>query len=89
MAEIIRFTHVSVKNKNYHLLFKGYVPSFDKNKIYEFDFIGTEIYIFPEITELAQENLTKYLAKDFGYPPYNRKKVKDIFGNGKEYEVIF
>lgn len=88
MSDLIRLISVEQGRNNYHLLFKGYIHRFDINKIYDFDFIGTEIsYTNSSLTNLAKEQLTKYLQNDFGYGPYNLSKIRSKFGNSKNYYV--
>jgi len=75
------------KNGN-HLKFEGYVPTFDVNKLYKFEFYGTGIET-NSLPEDFNKKLAKELSKDFGHAPFDVKSAKAIFDNGKEYTVDF
>lgn len=87
MSDIIRMTSVKLgKNKN-HLHFRGFIPRKDPNLQYDFDFIGSEIDVGTYLPEKAKEQLRNELVKDYGYSPYDIKKVKAKLGSGKDYQV--
>lgn len=87
MPDLIRMTSVEYGRNNNHLIFKGFIPRKDPNWQYEFDFIGVETNINTYLPEKAKEQLTNKLAEEYGYAPYDIKKVKEIFGDGRDYKV--
>ena len=70
-----------------HLIFKGYIPRKDPNRLYDFEYIGTEITVNTYLPDEAIEQLLDALVEDYGYAPYDIKKVKKVFGSGKDYQV--
>ncbi|MDD2268941.1 MAG: hypothetical protein PHY15_05250 [Eubacteriales bacterium] len=87
MSDIISMVTVSYgKNKN-HLKFQGFIPLYDPNRLYEFDFIGTEVELNTHMEEATKKQLRKQLCDDFGYAPFDIIEVQRVFGNGKDYEV--
>ena len=85
-----RISLIEVKNGTsaYSLIFKGYIPRLNSNKLYYFDYIGTEIKdTNAALIDFAKENLTIAIYEDFGGGPFDLEKVKQTFGTGKEYFI--
>ena len=74
------------KNKNW-LRFTAFIDYLDKNTKYSFDYCGTEIHHSVAVTDKVIERLKEQLNNDFGYPPYNIRKCKNLLGNGKQYLI--
>ena len=89
MSSVINLKEVKYGRNKYHLCFKGYVPRQDPNWLYEFDFIGTDVSTNAYLPEKEKQQFKEQLVKDFGYAPYDIRKVKKIFGNGREHMVDF
>ena len=87
MSDIIRMTSVEYGANKNHLHFRGFIPRKDPNFLYDFDFIGVETTVNTYLPEKANEQLTDKLVEDYGYAPYDIKKVKKIFSDGKDYKV--
>ncbi len=80
---------VQGKNPN-ELIFEGYVPNYDHNRVYKFVFDGESIcYTKSSITEFAKMQLAELLREEFGTPPYSYKRVKALLGNEKIYTLNF
>ena len=74
------------KNKNW-LRFTAFIDYLDNNTKYSFDYCGTEIHHSVAVTDKVIERLKEQLNNDFGYPPFNIRKCKNILGNGKRYLI--
>lgn len=84
---LIKMISVTYGVNEYHLEFQGYIPEIDPNLLYDFDFIGTDINVNTYLSDKARQQLKEELVKDYGYAPYDIKRVKEIFGTRKEYYV--
>lgn len=73
-------------SKNWIIL-KAFAERFDKNKVYEINFCGTEANSSIPLTDKQNETLKELLIQDFGYAPYDIDKAKKIIGNGKQYTI--
>lgn len=87
MKIVIDLYDVKIGRTQNHLLFKASIPTFNNDKEYEFDYIGSEVTSISEMSEKQCERLKKKLAKDFGYAPFDIKKARKILGTGKRYEI--
>lgn len=90
MRVVIRITDVEVgKNKNY-LVFKGFVPSLNNNKKFEFSYCGTEISTNASISEDGLRNLKELFNEAFGYPgelKFNCNYARNVIKNMEVYEI--
>lgn len=75
------------KTKNW-LKFSAYIAYLSNDRVYSFEFCGTEIVHGLSLDEEAINNLREQLCSDFGYPPYDIKKCKKLIDKiGKEYII--
>lgn len=72
--------------KNWIIL-EAFAERFDKNKVYEINFCGTDVNSSIPLIEDQNKILRDLLVKDFGYAPYDIDKAKKIIGNGKKYII--
>lgn len=87
MTLAIDLISVELGKTENHLLFRGYVPSLDNNRKYEFDYIGTEVVSTSGLTDLQLKRLKKELEKDYGYAPFDEAEAKKILDRGKLYRI--
>lgn len=65
------------KSKN-RLVFKGYIPQKDINKLFNIEFCGTELDSNTYLTDDQKGKLRKIFSERFGFPPYNDlEKIRD------------
>lgn len=77
------------KGKNINWLdFTSTIGFADANKNYTIEFCGTEL-IIPDLylEDDITEELKELLKKDYGYPPYEIKKCKEILKRKNSYSI--
>lgn len=52
------------------LIFKGYIPQQNTNRLYEFKYCGTELNTNSYLTDDFKEQLRHVLNEKFGHPPF-------------------
>ena len=88
MKVLLHLIKVQKGIKENHLIFGGYIAGLDHNRLCKFDFDGTEIcYTTSALTEVAKDELARRLTEEFGNSPYNYKVIKNLFGDGRIYEL--
>ena len=74
---VIKLEKVDYGNSEYWLVFKDYIPQHDINKLYDFEFYGTELETNAYLTAEQVEQLREIFSKRFGYAPFkDLKKLK-------------
>ncbi|HEL1737822.1 TPA: hypothetical protein TZM69_000388 [Streptococcus suis] len=69
------------RTKNW-LVFKGFIPQHNINKLYTFEFCGTELNTGAYLTDSFKDQLQEKLIENFGYPPFsNLKGIQDKLGD--------
>jgi hypothetical protein len=81
---VIRLDSVKTGKNAYWLVFEGFIPQYSVNKLYTFEFCGTELITNSGLPDDLKEQLLKQLQAKFGTPPYGgydlrmvRKKFKN------------
>lgn len=75
------------KTKNW-LVFKGFIPQHDINKLYTFEFCGTELNTDAYLTDDFREQLLEKLDENFGYPPFsNLKGIQNKLSDENYYRI--
>ena len=70
-----------------HLLFRGYVPGFDNFRMFKFDFTGVGLTSTSNLSEKQLERLLEKMVEDFGYPPFDENKAREVLGTWKQYKI--
>lgn len=75
---VIKLEKVDYGNSEYWLVFKGFIPQHDINKLYAFEFCGTELETNAYLTGDQVEQLREIFSKRFGFSPFkDLKKIQD------------
>lgn len=75
------------KTQNW-LLFRGFIPQYDINKLYTFEFCGTDLITSSYLTDAQVNQLRRILSERFGYPPYNDLRTIQFILNEEQYNRI-
>ena len=84
---IINIRNVKIGRTDYWLLFEAYSGYYNVHTKYKIEFCGTEFNSSIPLLDEDEELIRKMLVEDFGYGPYDLKKVKLILGTGKDYVI--
>ena len=87
MGLVINMKTVRKGQTENHLIFEGYVPALDNSRLYEFDFIGTDLTTDASLTPEQTEGLKNELKKEYGYAPYDEKDAKKKLEKRNQYRI--
>lgn len=75
------------KSQNW-LVFKGFIPQHDINRLYTFEFCGTDLMTSAYLTGDQETQLRETLIERFGYPPYNNlEEIEDKLTEERYYRI--
>lgn len=75
----INFEEVKIGESANWIIFKAFIAQMDINKLFVFDFCGTELNTNASLASEYLELIRKLLCDRFGYAPYDIKKVEKNF----------
>lgn len=88
MNLVVNLQSVKIGGNENWLIFEGFVPQYDINKIYTFEFCGTELYSTVH-DERIESELLERLVKIFKYAPYDDLyKIQKIFEKYHRFELV-
>jgi hypothetical protein len=73
----------------YHIIFDAKIP-FLGDEAFKIDYTGVDVEIEGEILSNAAERQLMYcMNKDFGEALFDPEQVKNVFGTGKQYKIMY
>lgn len=73
----------------YHIIFDTKIP-FLGDEAFKIDYTGVDVEIEGEILSNAAERQLMYcMNKDFGEALFDPEQVKNVFGTGKQYKIMY
>ncbi len=85
---VVYLANVELGKNNNWLRFQAQIPRLGRSSNYSFEFCGTELQHCLSLTVEDIECLKEMLCSDYGYPPYDIKRAKEVLGQRKEYTII-
>lgn len=77
---VIRLNSVKTGKNKYWLVFQGFIPQYSVDKLYTFEFCGTELSTNSGLPSNLKKQLLEQLKKEFGNPPrggYDLRAIRE------------
>ena len=71
------------------LKFEGYIPVFGGDRLYTFEFTGTDLTTTASVKDSILKKLKKELHEDYGSAPYELSKAQDQLEQKFQYRISY